>query len=86
MSERFTKKQRALLDACAINHENMGDGVKVLCFMGSNNHSFATAKSLEHRGYLSIDDNNCGEAWASFSSEGYSDYVELFHNDQGGES
>jgi len=78
MSEKFTKKQRALLDQCAFDYENSGGGIKVLCFLGSHSHSMATARSLEKRGYLYISNPGCGEAWASFSDESYSEYVQLF--------
>ena len=83
MSERFTKKQKQLLDACANDYLNSGQGIKVACFLGNNNHSFTTAKSLEKRGYLQINNPGCGEAWAEFSSENYSDYVGLFEKDGG---
>lgn len=78
MAEKFTKKQRALLDDCAVDYEDSGGGVKALCFLGGNSHSMATAKSLENRGYLEISNPGCGEAWASFSAENYSDYVSMF--------
>ena len=83
MSERFTKKQRQLLDECAVDFENSGDGIKVACILNSNNHSFTTAKSLEKRGYLQINNPGCGDAWAEFSGENYSDYVELFEKNGG---
>lgn len=83
MSERFTKKQRQLLDECASDYENTGGGIKVACILNGNNHSFTTAKSLEKRGYLQINNPGYGDAWAEFSSENYSDYVGLFEKDGG---
>jgi hypothetical protein len=83
MSERFTKKQRQLLDACASQYEKSAQGIKVACFLGMNDHSFTTAKSLEKRGYLQITNNGLGEAWAEFSGENYSDYVALFEKNGG---
>jgi len=77
MSERFTKKQRALLDACAEDFTGMTDGVPVLTIMGTHEHSLATAKSLEKRGWLTIELEEI-EAFAYFDGTQYGEYMEMF--------
>jgi hypothetical protein len=78
MPEKFTKKQRALMDACELDYLNQGTGVYVLTIMGSHAHSLSTARSLERRGWLNIVDNDCGEVWVNFDSSQHADYVERF--------
>lgn len=77
-TDRFTKKQSALLNACAVDYEAMGDGVMVKAMKGfDTDHSHVTAKSLEERGWLNIDENSAGEQYAKFDGTQYSEWVEL---------
>jgi len=77
MSE-FTKKQRALLAACAADYEAMGDGVMVKAMKGfCADHSHITAKSLEERSWLNLSENSIGEQYASFDGTQYGEWVEL---------
>lgn len=79
MSEqRFTKKQSALLDACAADYEVMGDGVLVKAMKGFDaDHSLVTAKSLEERGWINVTENSAGEQYASFGDTQYSEWFGL---------
>lgn len=76
MSEqRFTKKQKELLNACAADYVSMGDGVMVKAMKGfSANHSPITAKSLEERGWINVAENCAGEQYASFDGTQYSEW------------
>jgi len=77
MSERFTKKQMALLAACAKHYPEGGDGVMVKSILGDNEHSMTTASSLARRGWVTIWENYFGEAWAYFDSQQYSEWTHL---------
>lgn len=79
MSEqRFTKKQKDLLNACAADYEAMGDGVMVKAMKGFDaEHSHVTAKSLEERGWVTLVENSVGEHYASFDGTQYSEWFEL---------
>lgn len=76
MSERFTKKQKALLDACAEDYTAMTEGVPVLTIMGTHVHSLATAKSLKNRDWITIEHGEL-EAHAFFDSTQHGEYREL---------
>lgn len=78
MDERFTKKQRDLLNACAADYENMGDGVMVKAMKGLHAmHSSVTASSLAARGWIYVAENGVGEQYASFDDQQYGEWVEL---------
>ena len=79
MSEqKFTQKQKNLLNACAADYEDMGDGVMVKAMKGFDaDHSHVTAKSLEERGWLNVAENGAGEQYASFDGTQYGEWIEL---------
>lgn len=76
--QRFTKKQRDLLAACAADYEDMGDGVMVKAMKGFDaDHSHVTAKSLEVSSWLNVTENSAGEQYASFDGTQYGEWIEL---------
>ncbi|NOV29206.1 hypothetical protein [Methylomonas sp. ZR1] len=77
-TNKFTKKQSALLNACAADYEAMGDGVMVKAIKGFYaDHSHVTARSLEERGWLNVAENSVGEQYASFDGMQYSEWFGL---------
>jgi|GEM_PF-3075125 len=72
---RLTQKQKALLSELA----DVYPTGQVLVSGRYSDHSLRTAKSLEEKGWLTLEESH-GDFYASFSSDNYADWHELMES------